>query len=374
MLRVSRIIDFQELRYERESWNRLSPASVLSSAEWLWNWWNAYAGDDELFVLTVRDASEKLVAVAPWYRSRRLATGNTLRFLGSGKVCTDYQTILTLPEHRDAAVLALVEWLCEANELGRQSWDHLELDSTPQNDPALSLFSAALERRGAWIDVRPAASCWMIDLSGDWPSYRQRLKQRVRRKVRQLERDYLDTGRARLITSDEANNWQDGVERLVDFHQRRWATVGVEGCFSSKQFTSFLAQATGELMPLGRAWLTQLFLDDRPVAAALFLRNQDAYQLYQCGMDPDAREHQPGWLINVMHLRTLLQRGATTCDYLRGDERYKAELGATPVCQRRWRISAPGSVARLRHSLWLTQDRLRGWGKRIVVRNHASKS
>jgi CelD/BcsL family acetyltransferase involved in cellulose biosynthesis len=373
MLRVSRVQDLVELSNERFAWNQLAPNQVLSSAEWLWNWWHAYRGDAEVYVLTVRDASERMVAAAPLFLTRSLTSGNTLRFLGSGKVCTDYQTILALPEYRDQAVAAIVEWLCQSNDARRDQWDHLDLEATPQNDPAISLLAAMLERRGGRADVRPALGCWKLALPDTWDAFVKQTRSGIGRKLRKLDRDYVQTGRVTLTTSDEHADWHELLGNLSDFHQRRWAEVGVDGCFGCDKFSSFLDRALADLVQQQKAWISQLVLDGEPAAAAVFLCDSDTYSLYQCGMNPDLREHQPGWLMNILNIRTMIARHVKCCDYLRGDERYKKELGSTLTPQRSWRISAPGSVSRFRHSIWLTQDRLVGWGKQLAATRMADR-
>ena len=367
MLTVERLAAASELRQIRAAWEQLSESHVFTSPAWLSNWWDAYQETHELFVLRVSDSHGDLVGLAPWYLERSVAAGKTLRFLGSGKACTEYQSLLAAPGEGDRVALAVAEWLVDANHSRLDGWDHLDLQAVPQADPAITLLASCLERNGVRVAMKPGPACWRIELPACWEEYQAGLARNVRRKLRKIEKDYFASGRVQQTVARSDLEFEQLFDRLVEFHQRRWDTVGTPGCFTSPQFGSFLRRAANELGGAQRAWLSQVSVDDQPAAVAFFLSDDESELMYQCGMDPAMREHQPGWLLNVANLQTMFRRGIRRCDYLRGEERYKRELGAVAVPQVDWRISAPSSVARFRHTIWLTQDRLRAWGKQVAA-------
>ena len=74
----------------------------------------------ELFVLAAFDATDQLVALAPWYLEHLGPQRRAIRFLGSGEVCSEYLTILCQAEYRHDVALALADWLCgRPEQLGR---------------------------------------------------------------------------------------------------------------------------------------------------------------------------------------------------------------------------------------------------------------
>ena len=66
-------------------------------------------------VLGVLDTSGRLAGIAPWYLKRSTAKGWVLRWLGSGEVCSDYASILCMPEDADRVSEAIAAYLTGPN-------------------------------------------------------------------------------------------------------------------------------------------------------------------------------------------------------------------------------------------------------------------
>ncbi len=66
-------------------------------------------------VLGAFDTSGRLAGIAPWYLKRSPAKGWVLRWLGSGEVCSDYASILSMPEDADRVTEALAAYLTGPN-------------------------------------------------------------------------------------------------------------------------------------------------------------------------------------------------------------------------------------------------------------------
>jgi CelD/BcsL family acetyltransferase involved in cellulose biosynthesis len=78
-------------------------------------------------------------------------------------------------------------------------------------------------------------------------------------------------------------------------------------------------------------------------------------------MDPKAQEHRPGWMLNGECIKLALQAGKKRINFLRGDEEYKARLGADPTEQHRWVATSPRFWPRIRKSAIRTGVELRNW-------------
>jgi CelD/BcsL family acetyltransferase involved in cellulose biosynthesis len=368
MLHVTRITQNQELRQFTSQWNELGTGRAFESWEWLVNWWHAFAGPDELYVLAAHDEQGQLQGIAPFYRESSAARGRLLKFLGSGKACTEYQSLLVRPESCQRVAEAFADWLRDAARWRPNQWDALKLDSVAVSDPAMATFVSRCEHWGALLQQEPAPCCWRIDLPPSWSEYMESLAGNVRRKVRKLVQTYVDTARAAVHECSPGQDTDQVLDRLIDFHQRRWQEVNVAGCFSRPEFSQFLRAAAHDLSGRDGIALSLLTIDGQSAAVGLFLRDTDGtHSLYQCGTNPDCKQHQPGWLLNILSLKKLIEQGVRSCDYLRGDERYKRELGATAVPLVSYRIAAPHAAGRLRHSVELVQDRLRDWAKQLVA-------
>jgi CelD/BcsL family acetyltransferase involved in cellulose biosynthesis len=361
-MKVERLCTLEELEAIRPVWNQLAGDSPFRQWQWLHSWWQAFSTEGELYVLQVVDSAGQVIGIAPWYLERSLTQGRRIRQLGSGRACSDYQSVLVQPEHESAVAETLADWLLSAGQLPQHRWDELDLEASAEDDSPMSLLADCLRHRDLTVDWRPQLTCWGVPLPDDWDAFvRSRSSSSKRRRLARLKRLYVDTGRAVLRRAETREEVDCFFGKFVELHQRRWAGTSETGCFADSRFTRFLHQAAGHFSAVKQLELTQLYIDGRLAAANCCFVSRDCCSVYQCGMDPAEAEHQPGWLLNVLLLRNLMERGFRYCDYLRGDERYKRDLEAIPRRQRHLRVAAPRSLARLRHQAWVTKDWLRQW-------------
>ncbi|MGC4006154.1 MAG: hypothetical protein QM811_24770 [Pirellulales bacterium] len=163
----------------RDDWNRLSGERAFSRWEWQRPWWNAYRREGmRLRVLVVCDPTQRVVGIAPWYRTSSLRHGKTLRFLGDNQVCTDYQALSIERGYEDAVVAAVSEWLLGP---GATDWHALDWRGHAQGDAPLSRLSEQLERRGARTYRRTLGRTWRIALPTSWDGFLRETLSRKRR-------------------------------------------------------------------------------------------------------------------------------------------------------------------------------------------------
>jgi CelD/BcsL family acetyltransferase involved in cellulose biosynthesis len=192
------------------------------------------------------------------------------------------------------------------------------------------------------------------------------LSRKRREKLRQLDRKYVQTGRAKLQTLANAAELDKYLDIWQELHQNRRAELGQAGCFANPTFKIYHRQVMCELLAAGCLQMHCLELDGTPGAAMYCLRGKEGVFQYQCGMDVTRSQDQPGWLCQLLAMRESLERGAVFWDFLRGDEAYKASWGAAPLQLVQERIAAPRQTARWRHRLWTTQLNLKHWAKRTL--------
>jgi CelD/BcsL family acetyltransferase involved in cellulose biosynthesis len=365
-LTIQRIGDAGELQSLQRDWNRLAGDVPFRRFEWLEAWWRCYWQPGmELFVLALRDPAGELVALAPWYARRSALWGRVLSFLGSGQVCSDYLTVLAAPEYEAATGCALADWLAGD---ARRAWDLIELDGMEPEDPVLQRLVAELALRGHVVHQRERIGAWRLELPGDWKSYESRLSKSRRGGVRTLEKRYFQTGRAVLRTADTAEAVERGLKILHELHQKRRKSLGDPGCFASPRFANFLALAATRFHQLGRLRLQWIELDGRPAAAEFDLSSADTVYHYQSGMDPDAAQDKPGWLMQISALREAIDQGFRAFDFLRGDEPYKSWWRAERRPLAEIRVVGRSATARLRHRVWTAAACLKAWQRRAKER------
>lgn len=307
------------------------------------------------------------MGVAPWYVESTALQGRVLQPLGSGEICSDYLGVLCHPAAQEAVVEALVDYLAMSarnDAPGQLRWDLLKLDGIEAKDHITADLIHGLALSGCMIHYRPDFNCWRLDLPADWDCYVASLGKHMRREVRRLEREYLDTGRATLHTTDRLDKLPEAMNILVELHQRRRTMLSEEGCFASPRFLGFHNDVVPELLRRGQAQIFWLEIDGRPAAAEYHLMGNGILYAYQSGVEPALMEHQPGKLIYLAILRQAIEHGYRVFDFLRGDEAYKARFGAKPRPCVEYRAVPCRTVAQLRHGIWLAGRHLKKWAEK----------
>jgi CelD/BcsL family acetyltransferase involved in cellulose biosynthesis len=345
------------------TWNALSGENPFRSWQWLDCWSRHYAvAGVEPMVLVVRDAQDRLIGVAPCCATRSRIWGRTIRFLGSGEVCSDYLGLLSRPEDAPSVAEAIGTWLTSNGD----TWDRIELDGVAADDAAIARLVAGFQMRRHHVAMRSMPSAWAVELPERWDDYLPRLSQVRRDRVRQLTRRWLDSGRCvpRL-----AQSWSD-VERawpmLCELHQRRRKSLGEAGCFASPQFTAFHYEVVDRMYQAGRLRLHWVEFEGQAIAGEYALTGGDTIYVYQCGFDPDHSKMKPGWLNTIASMRLAIEQGYRRYDLLRGDEPYKQSWRAETRALLEVRVMGKSVAARLRHRLlraaagagaWINQRR-----------------
>ncbi|HVA49346.1 MAG TPA: GNAT family N-acetyltransferase [Pirellulales bacterium] len=349
-LEVELIQDERRLAAVADEWNALAGTVPFRRSEWLATWWRHFRrAGDELFVPAVYDRERRLVALAPWYLSRDGWHGRVLRFLGSGKVCSEYLSVLADCPVADQVVGRLASWLTHE---ASGKWDLLDFDGVASSDVVLARLADELSATGCRAFRRQREQIWRLTLPASWDELVGRLSKKRRAKIRAQEREFFESGRAKLQTADDARGISQGLDVLHRLHQARRSSLGEAGCFALPQFEGFLAESALRFQRLGRLRLQWLEVDRRPGAVEFDLLGGDALFYYQTGIEPGLAEISPGWLLQAASLKRAIAEGCRYFDFLRGDEAYKSTWGAQPEPLVQFRIAARRPLARLRHKLW----------------------
>ncbi len=247
----------------------------------------------------------------------------------------DYATILARPDDLPAVAEALAAAMAApgaATDPGHPApWDVVDLRRLRCDDPAAAALADAFGSRfgEGWTVVREREEvCPVVTFAPgmDFEAYLGTLGKKERHEVRRKLRRAQAAGDVRLARS--ADPVAD-LDDFVDLHQRRW---GAEGLFpptaGGDQSRAFFRRLFELLGGDGTIQLHFLSVGERRIAAGIWFEDDDAWYLYNAGVDPDARELSPGVLMSATAIEAALLAGRRRFDYLRGDEPYKYEWGA----------------------------------------------
>jgi CelD/BcsL family acetyltransferase involved in cellulose biosynthesis len=374
-MRVFRASTIEELEPFAEAWDRLAAGAPFQSWAWMSTWWRHY-GDGRsdgrrLCAACVFDRRDVLVGVAPWYVCPSRVWGGVLRFLGTDDVCSDYLSVLCQRGFEDDVAGALADWLLgrraseEANAGGRRErWGLIELLGVDARDRIVPCLADRLGDGGSAVHRREGASCWRVSLPPTVDEYVAGFSKNSRKRFRRARREMLDSGRAVLHTAGNTTELAEGLDTLIDLHQRRRRALGQPGCFASERFAAFHREVARRMFLAGQAQVHVLRCEGRPIAAEYQLCGNGVVYAYQTGIDPERLDMEPGRICQTAVLCWAIDNGYRAYDMLRGDEPYKLHWQAQPALGIETRIASSRPAARFRHTVWRAGADAKQWIKK----------
>ncbi len=348
----------------RATWDRLASASPWATpfSGWAFHraWWDAYGTSAHEQALVVTDlTSDRTVAIVPLMHRHQVEptdidTQTTMRHghapaqglttvAATAKVIffgasyhADYATVLAAPAVLPAVAEAVVEYLAAKatpDDPHPDPWDAVDLRRLRCGDPAAEALAVAFGRRemveGWTLNVEREDVCPVVHLPPgiDFDGYLGTLGKKDRHEIRRKIRRAEAVGEIRL--TDSTDPLAD-LDAFIDLHQKRWGDAGLfpqtSGGNASRVFFRRLFEEHG---PDGALRLAFLTVGDRRIAAGIHFRTADGYLYYNAGVDPAAKELSPGVLMVAAYVQRAIAEGCRRLDFLRGDEPYKYEWGAT---------------------------------------------
>lgn len=360
-LQLSHISDAEQLASLREEWTALVDGNPFLSWDWADCWWRHYRSSAvQLLVLAVRDDAGQLVGLAPWVLEQSLSRGRVVRFIGSNEVCGDRLTILATAKHRPAVLQRIVQAMIAEFE---HLWDVIELIGVEQANADIAELVTLAQHAGNQVHVRPDLNCWKVSLPTTWDDYLKMLSKPRRSRTRKLLRNSIDAGRAEQRTASNGGEFEQAFSTLVDLHQKRRNSIGEPGCFASDRYYNFHYEFASRMFEQHKLRLAVLYYDGQPAAVEYEFLGDGTIYHYQCGFEPALADVNPGSISLASTLRWAIGAGYHTFDLLRGDEPYKASLGAEPAPLVQSRIVGSQGSAKLRHLIWRTQASIKRWAR-----------
>ena len=294
------------------------PLNPFLSWEWQWSWWEEFGEARTPSWLTFRDG-DRLVGVLPLCAEPGAAT--VLR-IGGGLDLSDHLGFLAEDACASRVAAATVEWL----RAGAAPGTVLDLRFLPEGSASLTELQAAAVAAGLAVADRAEEVSPVVAVPGDFEAYLETClgkkdRHELRRKRRRLDQEHPGW---RLVGHGEL-----GLERALDrFFALHRASHPDKAAFLTEANIRFFRRVAARLDDSGWLRLQLLVTGGEPVAATLGFTVDGTWYLYNSGYDPAAARWSVGLLCVAEGVRAAIAEGCTRCDFLRGNEPYKYDLGA----------------------------------------------
>ncbi|MBC8140574.1 MAG: GNAT family N-acetyltransferase [Armatimonadetes bacterium] len=300
-----------------------SLATVFQTWEWCAAWWRHRGGRGRRFLALEFQENGFAVGFALLFRDP-LTTN--LRPIGDGDA--DYADILAHPDHEEAVVRALLEWLCADGKRFR-----LEMKQTPP-DSVLRTHLGAAQAAVSGVQVAQIGGevCPVAALPPTWEAYKSQFGKKRRAHFGYYERNLSKHFSDVSFAVADAQTLAEDTEAFFALHQRRWNARFLPGAFADTSNRRFHFDMAQSLLSGGFLRLHTLSLNGR-VEAALYCFHKGATTYYYLGgFEPEFARFSVGSVLTARAIRYAIETDhATRFDFLRGNESYKYAWGAADV-------------------------------------------
>lgn len=240
-------------------------------------------------------------------------------------VYVEYNAILTIPEHRRAFEVGLLQIL-----ESQPGWDELHIDGFSPTDLPCGVTSDSgfkfRTEESPFYDFNLARQAGSDALT--------QLSYTARKGIRKNLRSYGTLTTQWAETTSQATEILDDLIRL---HQARWEAVGEPGVFASQPFLRF-HRSLLERLRIGRdVGLFRLLADDQTVGCAHMFIDRNRVLYYQGGTIPLGGNLSPGVITDYMCIEECLRRGFDSYDFLGHTSQHKRKL-STSTAELVWAV------------------------------------
>ena len=326
MIELMQVVRFKSFHDAQKAWQSLETLESYPFQQW---WYQSLYSKhfcsevDLVYLLGVYDGDD-LVAVGGFER-----IGDKVVLLGmkpvlGGEDVTDYGEILQLP----ITNYPLLIWELIVKYFRDLGVSNLQLDYVREDSVVYSVFA---DSNSEHVRLEKQEVAPYINLGASWDDYLAELprvkRKELRRKIRRLE----ETNSFHFC---KESTFKQDFDDFIRLH--RLSSFDKDQFMSDEMKAFFWDLVTHDSYPYQHRFCF-LEMEGKRVAATLSFITDDRVLLYNSGFDPDYNYYSVGLILKAYVLKNAIEEKRTVYDFLRGDERYKYDMGGRDMSL--WKIS-----------------------------------
>ena len=280
---------------------------------WLRTWLSEFGSACEPLFLTAGDGT--LLGVAPLMR-----VDDRLTFIGDANI-VDFMDFLIDPARSDEAYAALWSHICA------EEWTDMELWGLQASSPTIEFVTRQARAAGYGVAKEQEAVSPRLPLPATWEDYLASLGKKDRHELRRKIRRAFDSGAD--VTFDVHSGQAEVAANMDDFLDMHTRSRQDKTDFMTPEMEVFFRRMASALAAEDLIRLFMLRVNRKPAAAVLCFDAGSHLYMYNSGYDPAYSGLSVGIVSKALCLQWAIENGKKGLDFLRGDEPYKYDLGAT---------------------------------------------
>jgi CelD/BcsL family acetyltransferase involved in cellulose biosynthesis len=330
---VTTAAEFITLEKEWSKLLSISPANnYFLSWEWLWTWWQVYAGPDDRLAIILVEREKEIIGIAPFYVRKTSLGGiypvRRMMFLGTqeegdGEVGSDYMDVI----YRDGDQRGTVNILFQAI-VQHDICDDIYLSKIDTSAKTYTLLQEEAESLKFFTRVSDEHVSPYIKLPLTWDDYLGELAPSMRYKIRNERRKLQKHSNVIVSRIEHVDDLPRGFDELTRLHNHRWESRGMEGAFSNARFVQFHKNIMPLMLKRGHLELVLLSENTNSKAILYNIVYNNKIYFYQSGIDTSDKKAAFGYVLHSYCIEDAIRRGLEEYDFLlkgRSDE-YKSRF------------------------------------------------
>jgi CelD/BcsL family acetyltransferase involved in cellulose biosynthesis len=306
---------------------QIFPRTPFTSPLWIDLWWDHFRRRqpllcDEFFGHIMRDASGRLVAIAPLMKTHCPGFGplgmRIVQFYGTDPSITELRGVICRPDHQDKVIQVLAEHFRQR----RGEWDVFRWNGLRKDASAYNTLVSC----GEFIADRELPD-YVLVLPESWDKLRSNISTNMRKNVRKayefLERDGYSFV-FRVVERPE--DVQAALERFLILHAERSEAAGMinhPNKFATPHNRAFLFDYVRRMAEGGHLRLFELEIGGTVIASRLaFLLESDLY-MYFAGYDPSWRKYSVMTVLVSEIIKWAIEHGLQRVNLSTGNDQSK---------------------------------------------------
>ena len=320
--------EFGELENE---WNSLlfrsRAATIFLTWEWIDAWRSAIDDSVNPYVVTVRNDDGGLVAIAPFYlaslRFLKLFRYKTLRAMADNATGAEYPDWFVLEGMESSAPDAIASALAQNSA----DWDLIWLRNVAGWTKSMNRICESALTAGLHVRKRKTAFS-SIELPKSIGEYEQGLSSNRRQQLRRRARRIFEGDSVTIEYCESTRDLPEFLAALFELHQKRWRSVGKDGCFVRKPLEAAFYECFAP-MAMANGWLRIFAIKSgEEIKAVQYGYVLDGvFSQLQEGFDPDFLKGVGNGLRHKV-IENCIAEGVQIYDFLGGISDHKRNWGA----------------------------------------------
>jgi len=320
-MRAEVVTSIQGLKDVKEEWNRLLEGSISNSIfltwEWAYSWAECFINEErELFAVKLYDDNNRLIGIAPWYKSV-IKIGpffiRQINFIGTPETASDYLDVFTTKGREKEVSNYLYDYLFGESS---NSWDSLNLQDAKAESLFLLNFMHKHRLMGRHFEISQGSFCPIISLPDTEAEFLSKISSSRSKRFRQDLRTLKKTDEVDIKTCVT-----EGIEEAVDNFFKLYAEKTE---WEGKDLHRFIKRLHANSGDLSYLKIDFLQANGNVIGGLLHLKHNHVLSLYLMAVDKayNPRISTGNLLVGLCIVRAI-ENQFEVYDFLKGYEEYK---------------------------------------------------